>query len=161
MNPTIIVEDERMNEMKIKRGTVDDIEKLAILFNDYRKFYEQESDLDGARAFIEARLRKSESIVFLVVDGEEALGFVQLYPTFSSVAMKQAYILNDLFVVESARKRGVAQQLIEQCYTYCEDMGARYITLETAESNTKAQALYEKMGMHTEPDVRHYSKYWS
>ena len=74
--------------------------------------------------------------------------------------MKRAFILNDLYVMEHARKKGVAQGLIEQCYTYCEQFDARYITLETSTNNIQAQKLYEKLGMNVENVILHYSKYW-
>lgn len=74
--------------------------------------------------------------------------------------MQRAFILNDLFVAQDARKQGVAHALIEQCYSYCEENNARYITLETAETNISAQKLYEKMDMEMDLSVRHYSKYF-
>jgi hypothetical protein len=61
------------------------LDLAAPLFNAYRMFYEQPSDLPGARAFIKARLEQGDSVIFLALaeEGEQqiGLGFVQLYPT--------------------------------------------------------------------------------
>ncbi|MGN4127799.1 GNAT family N-acetyltransferase [Lysinibacillus sphaericus] len=147
--------------MKICLLTAETMGDAVPLFNAYREFYEQPSDLKQAERFLTERLMTNESVLYLAYLDEQAVGFVQLYPTFSSVAMKKAYILNDLYVAEHARKQGVAQALIEQCYAFCEQHDARYITLETATSNIQAQKLYEKLGMKIDNEVLHYSKYWT
>ncbi|MBM7648827.1 ribosomal protein S18 acetylase RimI-like enzyme [Bacillus ectoiniformans] len=146
--------------MEIRHLTHEELSDASFLLNEYRIFYKQPSDLEAAAQFLKERLDHKDSIVYIAVIGEEAVGFVQLYPTFSTVALKPAYILNDLYVLPSAREKGVAQALINQCYDYCEQNNARYITLETAVTNKNAQKLYEKMGMRTDDDVYHYVKYF-
>ncbi|MFJ7736164.1 GNAT family N-acetyltransferase [Lysinibacillus sp. NPDC097287] len=146
--------------MKICTLTKETIIDATTLFNAYRQFYGQQTNLKEAERFLTDRLTKKESIVFLAYHETVPVGFVQLYPMFSSVAMKKAFILNDLYVVEQARKQGVAQGLIEHCYEYCKQFDARYITLETSINNIQAQRLYEKVGMNVEDEVLHYSKYW-
>ncbi|MGE7090560.1 GNAT family N-acetyltransferase [Lysinibacillus sp. NPDC048646] len=147
--------------MKICLLTPETIVDAVPLFSAYRLFYGQQKNDQEAERFLTERFTKKESILFLAYLDEQAVGFVQLYPTFSSVVMKKAFILNDLYVAEHARKRGVAQCLIEQCYAYCEQHDARYISLETATSNLRAQKLYDKIGMRIDNEVLHYIKYWT
>ncbi|MFJ8100033.1 GNAT family N-acetyltransferase [Lysinibacillus sp. NPDC096212] len=146
--------------MEICPVTLATVGDVVPLFNAYREFYGQPSDLKQAEQFLKERLNKGESVIFLAYLDAQPVGFVQLYPIFSSVAMKKAFILNDLFVTEHARKQGVAQDLIEQCYSYCIQNDARYIGLETATDNVRAQKLYEKLGMKINDEVFHYIKYW-
>jgi len=146
--------------MEICTVTLATVGEVVPLFNAYREFYSQPSDLAQAERFLMERLNKEESVIFLAYLDAQPVGFVQLYPIFSSFAMKQAYILNDLFVAEHARKQGVALGLIEQCYSYCLQKEARYIALETATDNVRAQKLYEKLGMKVDDGVFHYIKYW-
>jgi len=146
--------------MEMKTVTLATVKEVAPLFNAYREFYGQPSDLEKAEQFLKERLKKEESIIFLAYLDAQPVGFVQLYPIFSSVAMKKAYLLNDLFVTEHARKQGVAMRLIEECYAYCKNEDAHYITLETATDNIQAQKLYEKLGMKIDHDFFHYIKYW-
>lgn len=146
--------------MKICLLTSATIKEAVPLFSAYRHFYGQQTNDEASEQFLTDRYTKRESILFLAYMDKQAVGFVQLYPTFSSVAMKKAYILNDLYVAEHARKLGVAQRLIERCYDYCEDNDARYIALETATSNVQAQKLYDKLGMKIDKEVFHYTKYW-
>ncbi|MFB7158788.1 GNAT family N-acetyltransferase [Lysinibacillus sp. NPDC056232] len=146
--------------MEIRKVTLATVGDVVPLFNAYREFYDQQSDLEQAEQFLLERLNKEESSIFLAYIDKQPVGFVQLFPTFSSVAMKKAFILNDLFVAEHARKQGVAQALIEQCYSYCVQKDARYIGLETATDNVRAQKLYERLGMKIDDGVFHYIKYW-
>lgn len=146
--------------MKISIVTKSTIGEVVPLFNAYREFYGQPSDEMKAEQFIQERVKKEESIIFLAYQEQEPVGFAQLFPIFSSVAMKRAFILNDLFVAQHVRKQGVAQALMEQCYAYCQQEDARYMMLETAKDNVNAQKLYEKLGMTIDESVYYYSIYW-
>lgn len=146
--------------MKIYKVTQQTIGEVVPLFNAYREFYGQSSDLQQAEQFIQERVMGAESIIFLAYLDEEPVGFAQLFPVFSSVAMKRAFLLNDLFVAKQARKQGVAQALMEQCFIYCQQEDARYMMLETARDNVQAQKLYEKMDMTIDETVYYYSIYW-
>lgn len=136
--------------MHIIRATPEHTDLVAPLFDAYRQFYKQKSDLAGARAFIGERLNKDQSVIFLALDGEakwqQAVGFTQLYPSFSSSSMRRLWILNDLFVVPSARKQGVAEALMERARQLALETKADGLTLETATDNHTAQRLYEKLG---------------
>lgn len=134
--------------MKILRSSLDSLELLVPLFDQYRQFYKQRPDLQGARAFLSDRLRNGDSVVYIAFEdpGSKPLGFVQLYPSFSSVAMKPLWILNDLFVTPVARGHGVAEALIRQSIKHAQQTNARGIVLETAVDNAPARRLYEKLG---------------
>ena len=147
--------------MNIQRLTAENIHQIASLFDAYRVFYGQESNLQLATQFLTDRLQQHESIIFAAVDGNKCIGFTQLYTPFSSVAMKRAYILNDLFVLEEARQQGIAQQLMETAFTFAEQQDARFVALETGVDNTSAQHLYEKMGMSVDDTMKHYIKYFA
>src|SRR5690242_3953610 len=92
------------NPIRMVRAAAKDAERVAPLFDAYRQFYKQKPDLAAARTFIAERLQRDESVIFLALDGDKAVGFVQLYPCFSSTAMKRMWILNDLFVTPDARR---------------------------------------------------------
>lgn len=145
--------------MNITQATLDDVEALTELFNGYRMFYEQHSDIEGAGAFLRQRLENAESVIFLArSDAGEALGFTQLYPTFSSVSMVRQWILNDLFVAENARKMGVANALMQTAETFAKESGAKGLSLSTAKDNLQAQALYEQRGWLRGEKFYHYNK---
>lgn len=129
-----------------RQASVADLDQLAPLFDGYRQFYRGVSDVAGARAFLQARLERSESVILLAEDGNQAVGFTQLYPSFSSLSMGSTFVLNDLFVSETARKRGVGAALLTAAVQYAKSTGAIALSLSTARDNTTAQSLYRAMG---------------
>ena len=141
----------------IRRAGPRDAAALAPLFDAYRKFYEQRSNLRGAKRFLSRRLVRKESVVFIARQGGRALGFTQLYPTFSSVSMKRLWILNDLYVVPEVRRRGVAEALIARARRLAKDTRAEGLFLETAVTNKKARRLYEKLGWEREKAFYRYN----
>ncbi|HET9819942.1 MAG TPA: GNAT family N-acetyltransferase [Rhodanobacteraceae bacterium] len=145
--------------IRISRATLADLDAVTPLFDAYRVFYQQASDRDGARAFLRARFEHHESEIFLARDATDglALGFAQLYPSFSSVSARRTWIVNDLFVATEARKRGVARALMAAAREFGRVSGAIRLNLETADDNHAAQALYESLGYHRDTGMRHYS----
>ncbi|RUL54035.1 MULTISPECIES: GNAT family N-acetyltransferase [Lysinibacillus] len=132
--------------MKIYQATIEDLEGVSKLFNLYRMFYEQPSDLEGASAYIKERIENKDSVIFVVKNEQEYVGFTQLYPTFSSISMRRAWILNDLYVAAEARKQGIGEMLLQKVKDYGIQTGAKSISLSTAPDNYSAQSLYEKNG---------------
>jgi ribosomal protein S18 acetylase RimI-like enzyme len=142
--------------MIIEKATMNDLESVTELFDLYREFYEQKSDLEGAREFLKARLVNEDSVVFLAVEESIPVGFVQLYPTFSSVSMMRSWVLNDLYVKEQFRGKGAGEKLIQKAIQFAKDTGAKGIMLETGKENHNAQRLYEKIGFERESNYFYY-----
>lgn len=137
---------------------------LVPLFDQYRIFYKQSSDLKGARAYLTQRLQLKEAVILLVVEAEGGLpqgaGFTQLYPSFSSVTMQRLWILNDLFVNEAFRGRGVGSRLLEAAREYAVRTGTKGLTLTTATDNIAAQHLYEASGYVRDEDFYTYDLFF-
>ena len=142
--------------VRIVRATAKDVERVAPLFDSYRQFYKQKSNIAGARTFIAERLQRDESVIFLALDGDGAVGFVQLYPCFSSTAMKRMWILNDLFVTPEARRHGAAKALMQRARQWAVETKADGLWLETAVDNHPGQRLYESLGWKRDNDYYRY-----
>jgi ribosomal protein S18 acetylase RimI-like enzyme len=142
--------------MIIQKATVNDLATIAELFDRYRIFYKQKSNIGAARLFLEERFRNEESIIFIAKMGDESVGFVQLYPAFSSVSMRKSWILNDLFVNEINRGKGAGEKLVRTAIDFAVETGAKGVSLETGKENVSAQRLYEKIGFDRESNYFYY-----
>jgi len=153
--------DSSASVLKVIRARAEHAELIAPLFDAYRQFYRQPPDLGGARRFISERLQARESVVFVALieqDGSPtALGFVQLYPVFSSISMKPLWILNDLYVVPEARKRGIAKALMASARQLALSTQSKELILETAKDNYSAQKLYEQLGYERDEEFHRYA----
>ena len=141
----------------ITTATVADLPELLPLFAGYLRFYERPVDEARVSTFLSERLERGESVVLLArVDGR-ALGFVQLYPTFASLAQARSWILNDLFVSPEARGGGVARALMEAARQFGAETGAVELFLQTARDNATARRLYESLGWRRDDEFLVYT----
>jgi len=140
-------------EVTTRKATVEDAKNIAPLFNAYRVWYHQTPDADGALHFITERLLLNESAIFIAFINDEAVGFTQLYPIFTSVGMKRTFLLNDLFVKETARGKHVATALLNAAKEHGRSLNCKWLMLETGTDNLAAQALYEKDGWVKEKNL--------
>jgi GNAT superfamily N-acetyltransferase len=133
-------------EASVRRASVADVDALVPLFDAYRCFYGQASDPLLAFKFLAARLSADEAVVFVAERDGAGIGFVQLYPSFSSAAAAKIFILNDLFVAASHRRQGVGRQLIDAAMRFAAATGAARMKLSASVDNDAAQSLYEACG---------------
>lgn len=142
--------------MRIREALLSDLDALVPLFDDYRMFYEMESDRAGAKEFLMARLRNNDSTIYVAEDGEMPVGFVQLYPLFSSTNMKRLWLLNDLYVEPAFRGRGASKLLIEEAKKLCRSTHAHGLLLETAKTNVIGNKLYPHAGFSLDTEHNYY-----
>jgi GNAT superfamily N-acetyltransferase len=139
------------------RADASHIDKIASLFDAYRGFYGQPSNLPQSRHFIAERIARDESVIFYAEDANgEALGFVQMFPTFSSIDAHRTWLLGDLFTAPAARGKGVGRLLMNTARDFARLTGAKGMTLETATDNHSAQRLYEALGYVRDPGYYTY-----
>ena len=145
--------------MHILQATPAHLEETSYLFDAYRQFYGQAPDRSAATGFIAERLTNADSVIFLARNEVgESMGFAQLYPAFSSVAMRRMWYLNDLFVAESARQQGVARALLKRVASFAKETDALTVKLATAVSNHPAKWLYESEGYQKVIAFDHYTQ---
>jgi ribosomal protein S18 acetylase RimI-like enzyme len=144
-------------EIQVHEATPQTLDDAARLFDLYRQFYKQPPDLAGARAFLTQRLEARDSAIYLATAGARTpAGFMQLYPTHSSISMRPTWILNDLFVLPSHRKLGIATRLIQAAQEHATRAGAKSLALSTARDNLAAQKLYESLGWVQDREFLNY-----
>ena len=133
--------------MRVRSAQLSDLSSLSRLFNAYRQFYEQATDIDLATEFISARLTQQDSVIFVAVDADDKpLGFCQLYPSFCSILATKTAVLYDLFVAANARKTGAGAALMLAAKNHAEEHGFARLDLTTAKTNLNAQKLYVSLG---------------
>ena len=125
-----------------------EFERLLPLIAAYQRFYEAaEIDEERNRRFFRRFLAPSEDGLLLAAhEGEEILGYACLYWHFSSTQAVETVLMNDLFVSEAARGRGVGRALIEASAAVGRERGAARLQWSTAPGNVTAQRLYDSTG---------------
>jgi GNAT superfamily N-acetyltransferase len=139
-----------------RKATIQDLSQLAKLFDQYRVFYHKESDILSAENFLKERIEKQDSEIYVAESEGVLIGFVQLYPLFSSTRMKKYWLLNDLFVNENHRGKGFSKELIEAAKEVCKSSDACGILLETGKSNDIGNQLYPSCDCELYNEVNFY-----
>ncbi|MEW9897511.1 GNAT family N-acetyltransferase [Chitinivorax sp. PXF-14] len=143
--------------LHVRLATPADLDRLALLFDAYRQFYTLPADLALSRAYLGERMRKAESLLLVADAGDGLAGFIQMYPTFSSLAADRIYTLEDLFVDPAYRGHGVGRQLMTAAAAAGRERGAVQLVLSTATDNATAQALYESLGWQRDIQFFYYA----
>ena len=143
---------------EIRKATIEDLKFVIELFDKYRVFYEKESNKEKARIFISERLKLNDSQIFVAqTTNKKLVGFVQLYPIFSSTRMQRLWLLNDLFIEKEYRGKGISKQLIEISKELCKQTNSCGLILETAKTNVVGNKLYPKVGFSLDNEHNYYS----
>ncbi len=137
----------------MRQATLEDLDPLTELFEQYRQFYGKISDFDAAKNFLKERIKNQQSTIFISIDeNQKPTGFVQLFPIFSSTRLKKMWLLNDLFVHPDHRGQGISKQLIQKAQAFVRDNDGCGLILETSKQNQIGNSLYPKthFGLDTE-----------
>ena len=146
--------------IQISKANFENLEQLTQLFDEYRQFYGKSSDLVAAKEFLKERIENEDSEIFAAKTNEDQLvGFVQLYPLFSSTRMKRMWLLNDLYVRSTYRGKGISVKLIDRAKELAIETNACGLSLETEKTNTIGNNLYPKTGFRLDKENNYY--FWT
>ena len=136
--------------MNIREARPSDRPAWDPLWAGYLSFYESElpravTDMTWSRFHDPA-----EPMLCLVAEDDDGglVGFAHLVLHRGTWSIGDFCYLEDLFVAETARKRGVARGLIEAVYTRADALGCERVYWLTHETNTTARALYDQLAEH-------------
>ncbi|HTU81673.1 MAG TPA: GNAT family N-acetyltransferase [Candidatus Acidoferrales bacterium] len=130
----------------MREATPDDVDAIAPLFDEYRRFFTGRPDLEVSRSFLAERVRLGESVVLTAFENGEAAGFLQLYPLFSSWYCRRQWFLSDLYVAEPFRKRGAGRELVRACLDHAARTQARAVLVELPFSEPHLVEFYGRLG---------------
>lgn len=142
---------------QIEIATLEHLNEFAELFDSYRVFYEQPSDLERGKSFLKERITNKETVTFLIKKDNKYVGFAQLYSLYHYKTLKRQWLLSDLFVDPAYRGSGLAINLIDQCKQYCIETDACGLLLETQKTNKIGNSLYPKCGFELDSEHNYYN----
>lgn len=123
------------------------IEEVLPLIKAYQAFYKvtEISDAKNLAFFSQFGESDAKGCQFLFREKDKVAGFATVYFSFTSTIAEKVAVLNDVFVLDDYRGKGIARQLIEHCRAYASEMGAARLQWLTALDNEPANRLYESM----------------
>jgi GNAT superfamily N-acetyltransferase len=140
----------------VRRATPADLDEVTTLFGQYLRFYRRDHAPDAVRAFLADRSREQDSVVLVAEHDGALVGLAQCYPTWSSLSLARAWVLNDLFVDPAARGTGAGRALVRAAKAEAAAAGAVHLALETGRDNVVGQTLYASEGFVQDTEYLHY-----
>jgi GNAT superfamily N-acetyltransferase len=137
-----------MHNLHVRVARESDTDAVTALMYEYIVvFYKSPSpSIEKLQSLIQMLLEGREGIQFVAESDGRIVGFTTLYFTYSTTRVNKIVMMNDLYVIEEMRGKGVAGKLFEACSTYTNDNDYAAMVWETAKDNKRAQRFYEKMG---------------
>ena len=156
--PKFEEQNEAAKNIQIVQASAADLDDAAKLFDLYRQFYHEKADLEAAKQYLHNHMIKTSSLIYLAKnDDGKAVGFMQMYGSYCSIAMAPVFILYDLYIDQNFRQAGIGKALMAQARKVALEHGAKRIELETSINNLPAQALYEELGYKKEEEYFKYA----
>lgn len=133
--------------VEIRPAEVGEIAELMPLLRGYCDFYESNPTDEGLRTFADTLITEPRWGALLIArDGGDAVGFAAIAWKWSSLRGSLIAYLDDLFVAEHARGKGIADGLISACAEIGRQHGATALAWLTADDNSRAQKVYDRLG---------------
>lgn len=97
------------------------------------------------------------SLILFEEDGR-VVGFANLMTIFSVWSHGKALILDDLYLIPEARRKGYGKQALMYIEKYAKDIGCKRLQFQSELTNPNAMEFYMAMG-YTPADMKFYVKY--
>lgn len=100
----------------------------------------------GRRRLIDDLFKTKRIRLFVATEGEKLVGYALYFHTYSSFVAKPSLYLEDLFVLDKYRKRGVGFALFRRCVDEAISKGCGRMEWAVLTWNEKALRFYERLG---------------
>ncbi|MBY0450486.1 MAG: GNAT family N-acetyltransferase [Cyanobacteria bacterium] len=129
----------------------------ADLVHEYRQSLGLASNIHEVRHFVFTRMTLEDSLVYIAADEQEPMGFIQLYPSFSTAQLESMWYLHDIYVRPTHRQKGVAKLLLARAIDFARERGDCAICIPVQPNNQEAISLCQAAGFHIDSTMTHYS----
>jgi ribosomal protein S18 acetylase RimI-like enzyme len=143
-------------ELLIRQATIEDLPKIVPIFDSYREFFKHPKDPSKVESFLYEKFEHLESVIFIAAQENEVIGFAQLYPIFSSLSLQRVWLLNDFYIAEASRNRGIGKMLFAKVKEFTLLTKSKGIELSVEHANKKAWNFWEKQGFKIDDEFRYY-----
>lgn len=133
-------------------GDLESILKLNKALFDYETNFNTEYNLDWTysevgRSYFTRRIEEDKNIALVAEDNGEVVGYI-VVTLYSQPFLKENPIaeLENMFVDESYRGKGIGKRLVEKAKRLAKEKGAKRFKVEAAAQNEKAIKFYKSCG---------------
>ena len=144
-----------INIRKVRR---EDLATIVRLSRDFAKFEDLSNDCEITEERLDAAMFGQTAFVegTLAFDGEKPIAYALFYPNFASFRGQRGFYLEDIFVLDDYRGKGVGEEILKEIARLAKVRGFERIDFQVLDWNLAAIAFYEKFGAVRDEDERHF-----
>ena len=133
---------------KIRPAELDDVSEIFVLIKELAYYERLLDEVDATEELLEETLfgENSNAEVLLAYNAKQVLGFALYFRTFSTFLGRPGIYLEDLFVREFARGKGIGEALLRRLAKCALEMEGGRLEWSVLDWNEPAINFYKKMG---------------
>jgi GNAT superfamily N-acetyltransferase len=136
-----------LNKIAIRRGKRRDWRDFIGLLVDLANFeHLKPPDKQAKRRIVQDVFSKKIVYLFLAYWGKEPVGYALYFYTYSSFLARPTFYLEDIFVLEKYRHKGIGKELFLRCVEEAGRMGCGRFEFSVLTWNKNAINFYENLG---------------
>lgn len=141
-------------EVTIREATHADVPKVCDLIRGLAEFERLPGPDAGASARLASHFAEGRFELLVAEEAGQLAGYALFFPTYSTFLARPSLYLEDLFVREASRGRGIGEALLRRVAARAVARGCGRFEWTVLDWNVRAQRFYEAMGAHLLPDWR-------
>ena len=133
---------------KIRPAELDDVPEIFVLIKELADYERLLDEVVATEELLEETLfgENSNAEVLLAYNANQVLGFALYFHTFSTFLGRQGIYLEDLFVREFARGKGIGEALLRRLAKCALEIEGGRLEWTVLDWNERAISFYKKMG---------------
>lgn len=136
-----------MSRVEIRRGRSADSRQFLGLLTSLAEFERLvPPSKDAEKRILEDIFRRKRLHLFVAAEGKRLVGYALYFYSYSSFLAKPTFYLEDLFVLDPRRGRGIGLGLFRRCVDEAVANGCGRMEWSVLTWNRKAMEFYEKLG---------------
>lgn len=147
-----------LGHLSLNKMTPETVDDLLPLVRGYHEFEHIELNDDLRRASI-ARLLANPQFgsIWGIYGHDDLLGYIAICPSYSIECGGQDAFVDEFFIAEKARGRGIGYWALSKITKLATDEGLYALHLIVGENNKRAANLYHRLGFKERPGFKFHS----
>ena len=145
-------------ELTIRPVDRNDLAAVVNLIREFAAFEDLSQYCEVTVERLDLAMFSGDGVVkgLIAMDGEVPIGYALFFANFSSFRGQRGLYLDDIYVKEAYRGKGVGEAILKQIAADAAARGLERIDFLVLDWNKPATAFYKKLGAADDPDERHY-----
>ena len=145
-------------KLRIRTAQLEDVPHILELMREFARYEKLESSLEVTEDRLIAAMFGSDAFVegLIAFEDVEPTGYAIFYPNFLTFRGQRGYFLEDLYVAEKTRGKGLGKAMLSEIAKRALERGFERIDFLVLDWNKSAIEFYKLLGAVNSEDESHF-----